>query len=170
LNHQNVIRLRAKEIVSHSPGIHLRMLQRLLGVSFTTVRFHVDHLEKNGEIVRSREYGYSRLFPTGMTDDMKAVCACLQNGTSRKVLQALVDGPQYLMQTDLSEALRLSKSTTSECIVSLTRVDLVERRFAPDGRVVYDVKDRQRAAQFLAVFSRNPLDVASDDLIDLWDI
>ena len=170
MNDQNVNRLRVKEIVSLAPGIHLRMLQRLLGTSFTTARYHVHNLEREGEIVRSDAYGYSRLFPAGMTDELKAMCACLQNKTARKVLKELMDGPKCSTQADLSEKLHLSKSTTSECIAFLSQVKLIGRYSAPDARLVYEVRDRQTAANLLALFSRNPFNVASDNLIDLWDI
>jgi predicted transcriptional regulator len=170
MNPNNFNRVRAKEIVSLSPGIHLRMLQRLLGTSFSTTRYHVHNLEKDGEIVCAKVGGHNRLFPVGMTDDMKAVCACLQSGTARKVLRGLVDGPQCLTQLDLSQKVNLSRSTTNECISLLNDVHLVDRYFAPDGRVVYGIKDREKAVQLLAMFSRNALNVASDNLIDLWDI
>lgn len=170
MNPNNFNRVRAKEIVSLSPGIHLRMLQRVLGTSFSTTRYHVNNLARDGEIICARVGGHNRLFPVGMSDEMKSMCACLQNRTARKVLQGIVDGPQYLTQLDLSQKVSLSRSTTNECISLLSTAHLVDRLFAPDGRVVYGIKDREQALQLLAMFSRNILNVASDNLIDLWDI
>lgn len=146
------------------------MLQRLLGTSFTTTRYHVDNLERDGEIVCSRVGGHSRLFPVGMADEMKAACACLQSRTARKVLQGLIEGPQCMTQLDLSDRLQISRSSTNEWVSQLNDVHLIDRHFSPDGRVVYGIRDRENALQLLAMFNRNVLNVASDNLIDLWDI
>src|ERR1700685_952973 len=84
LGPQNPNRERVKKIVSLSPGIHLRMLQKLLGASFSTTRYHVEGLRRDGEIVCSKEGRYQRLYPAGTTDGSKATYAVLQGKTARK--------------------------------------------------------------------------------------
>ena len=80
-------------MISLLPGIHLRRLQKLLGTSFTTTRYHVASLEREGEIVRSKDGRYERLYPVGTPDNMKAAYACLQSETARTVLRLLVESP-----------------------------------------------------------------------------
>jgi predicted transcriptional regulator len=164
-------RAQAKLIVSLSPGIHLRKLQKLLGASFTTTRYHVESLERDGEIIRSKDGRYDRLYPTGTTDGMKAVYAALQSKTTRKILQALADGSQHdLTNGDLSALTHLPRSTTSECIAHLSTLRLVRRSFTADGRTLYEVQDRDEVLQLLAGFQRSALNVAADGFIDLWDL
>ncbi|HVC27490.1 MAG TPA: hypothetical protein VND40_04960 [Nitrososphaerales archaeon] len=71
MNPQNQNRGRAKTIVSRSPGIHLRKLQKLLGASFSAIRSHVECLS-DGEIVCSKEGSYQRLYPAGTAEGSKA--------------------------------------------------------------------------------------------------
>jgi len=152
------------------PGIHLRGLQKLLGTSFTTTRYHVANLERDGEIIRSRDGRYDRLYPAGTTEHLKSVYACLQSETARAVLHLLVENPDEMTKTDISARVKLAGSTTSECITLLEQVDLVRRAFTSDGRVVYGINDAERVLPLLAVFRRNLLDVTTDNFIDLWDI
>lgn len=172
MNPQNVNRIRVKELVALSPGLHLRGLQKLLGTSWSTTRYHVNNLMRDGEIISSTNRGYSRLYPTGTTNDMKAVYACLQSKTACRVLQALTDDPVHgLTRSSLSAKTHLSKSTINTCINLLDQVHLTRRSFTVDGQVVFGIQDRDQVLKLLAVFNKNNLlNAASDKFTDLWDI
>ena len=170
LNTELSNRAQAKLIVSMFPGIHLRKLQKAMGTSFTTARYHVESLERDGEIVREKDRRYDRLYPAGTTDEMKGVYAVLQSNTARRILRFLEDGREEDMTNgDLSERLGLPKSTLSEHLTDLSRVNLVRRSITGDGRVLYDINDREQVARLLIAFERNLLSVAADAFIDLWD-
>ena len=62
---ENVKRIRAKELVSLFPGVHLRQLQRLLNTYFQHHQVPRLQSQRDGEVVCSRVGGYSRLFPAG---------------------------------------------------------------------------------------------------------
>lgn len=162
-------RAQVKLIVSLSPGIHLRKLQKLLGASFSTTRYHVDRLERDGEIVRSKDGRYDRLYPAGTAEGMKAVYAVLQSRTARRVLQALAESEE-LTNGDLAALAGLPRSTTSECITHLTDLQIVRRSFMVDGRILYQAQDREEVLRLLAVFKKSALEIAADGFIDLWNL
>lgn len=146
------------------------MLQRLLGTSFSTVRYHVSSLERDGEVLIRRDHRYQRLYPRGTSDAMQAVYAVLHRGTTRRVLQAIADrDAQSLTIADLASKVRLSTSAVAECVKQLGIAGLVTRSHATDGRVRCEVRDRELVLELLAAFRRNALDIAADNLIDLWD-
>jgi len=158
-------------IVSLYSGIHIRRLQKLLGASFSTTRYHIENLERDGEILRSKDGRYDRLYPVGTGEGMRAVYATLQSNTARKVLQALVDSsPQELTNGDLSELTRLPRSTVSESVAQLNGISLVKRSLAVDGRILYKVQGAEEVKPLLAAFQKNMLNVAADRFIDLWDL
>jgi predicted transcriptional regulator len=82
----NPKRAQAKLIVSLCPSIHLRKVRRLLRVSFSTTRYHIDNLERSGEVIRFKDGRYDRLYPTGTPDSMKRVYAALRPNAARRVL------------------------------------------------------------------------------------
>jgi len=157
-------------IVSLSPGIHLRKLQKLLGTSFTTTRYHVEGLARDGEIVCSKEGRYQRLYPAGTAEVSRAAYAALQSKTARRILGVLAQGQRELRNGDLCELVRLPRSTVSEYTALLSHAGLVTRRAAPDGHATYGILDRERTLELLTVFERNLLDIAADRFVDLWDI
>jgi predicted transcriptional regulator len=170
LSSLNANRERAKMIVSLSPGIHLRKLQKLLGTSFSTTRYHVEGLKKDGEIVCSKEGRYQRLYPAGTADGSKATYALLQNETARKVLSALARDRRELRNGDLCEMVKLPRSTVSECTALLSKAGLVRRHLTADGHSTYVIQEREQALELLAAFERNLLDIATDRFTDLWDL
>ena len=157
-------------IVSLSPGIHLRKLQKLLGTSFSTTRYHVEGLMRDGEIVCSKEGRYQRLYPAGTAESSKATYALLQSETARRVLGALVRGRGDLRNGELCEAACLPRSTVSEYTALLGDAGLVRRQVTADGHSLYGIQDRQRTLELLAAFEKNLLDIATDRFTDLWDL
>jgi len=163
-------RAQAKRIVSLSPGIHVRRLQRILGASFSTTRHHVGSLVRDGEILSARYGRYERLFPAGTAEGMKAIYAVLQSRNSRRVLQALAEGhSRVLSNAEISERTALRRGTVSECTSLLGEVQLVKRSMNADGRILFEVSDQEEALRLLAVFHINLLDLAADRFVDLWD-
>ena len=170
MNLQNPNRERVKMIVSLSPGIHLRRLQKLLGTSFSTTRYHVEGLMREGDIVSSKEGRYQRLYPAGTTDSSRATYAVLQSKTARKVLGALARDQRNLRNADLCQMVGLPRSTVSECTTLLSRAGLVRRHIDTDGHASYGIQDSEKTLELLAAFERNLLDLATDRFTDLWDL
>jgi len=163
----NLNRVRAKELVALLPGVHLRELQRLMNASFNTTRYHVYGLERDGEIVRSEEGGFSRLYPAGFEGQARNLFSVLHSKSTRQVLRALVDGGR-MANSEISSAAGLPKSTVSEHTEMLCRTGLVTRTPLLGGGTVYEVKDASLVREALESFERNLLTVAADSFIDLW--
>jgi predicted transcriptional regulator len=166
---QNANRLRIKQVVTLSPGVHLRRVQRILGTSFSTTRYHVENLERDGEIVSSIDGRYQRLFPAGTTDDMKAAYGAVQSRTARRILKAVADSPKGTTNGELFSTVRLPRSTISEQIAVLEKAGLVGRRVTLDGVTLYELKDRERVALVIGTLDRGMLSLATDGFIDLFD-
>jgi predicted transcriptional regulator len=163
----NVNKMRTKTLVALLPGIHLRRLQRLLGTSFSTTRYHVDSLLREGKIVSAREGGYTRLFPSGMEEDEMKIHSSLQNKNTRHILRALVNS-RFLSKRELSVITGLSKSTIAKQIGTMGILNLVERHESRGEELTYGIRDYENVTLILSSLERNFLDVATDSFIDLW--
>jgi len=163
-------RAETREIIAMLPGIHIRRLQKVLGASFNTTRYHVEALERNGEIVREKEGHFDRLYSAGLEEKDRKAFATLHGGPSRKVLQSLAEGASELTNGELADRTRLSRSTVSECISTLGAAALVRRHRAVDGRVLLGLVDPEGTTRMLAMFNRNILSLAADRFVDLWDV
>jgi predicted transcriptional regulator len=161
-------RIRVKQFVSLSPGVHLRELQRLLGMSINSTRYHVDKLTKVGEIVRVEEGGYSRLYPAGTSEAERTLFAIVRVETNRKILSSLAAN-SMLSNKQLIDLTSLAKSTVSKHLAELVRLGVVKTRQIGESSVVYVLEQPERIR--LLLMSQNPslLQKASDRFIELWD-
>ena len=165
---ENFNRLRAKELVGLLPGIHLRELQRFLNASFNTTRYHVNNLERDGEVLCLKEGGYSRLYPVGLGDRARGLYSVLHNTNTRRILRTLVSRGG-VGNAEISTETGLPRSTVSEHIELLCQSGLVTRTVQLGGGMLYEVQDQEKVGEALAMFERNLLSVAADSFIDLWE-
>lgn len=125
------------------------------------------NLERDGEIICSREGGYARLYPAGIENQARSLYSVLHSRSTRQVLRTLVNGGQ-MANTEIADATGLPRSTVSEHLELLRQSGLVRRNPTLGGGTNYEVQDQARIGEALALFERNLLAVVADSFIDLW--
>jgi predicted transcriptional regulator len=163
----NSNRTRVKLLVSLLPGVHLRQLQRIIGLSFNSTRYHVDALAKTGEIVRAEEGGYSRLYPVGTTDADRALYPLTRNDSDQRILNCLSEN-RMNSHKQLCEATGLAKSTITEHLAHLVEIG-VAKIYQDGSTTLYGLNDPDKVRQILEVSSSTLLRKATREFIDLWD-
>lgn len=132
--------MKIKFLVSLQPGLHLRELQRLLGLSFSATRHHVEKLVKKGEIDRLEDGGYSRLYPAGTSSDDQVLFCLLRAETDRKLLAFLL-AEDSLSCKGLCDLSGLAKSTVSEHLAHLSKLGIVRIKLTDTRGVSYELID-----------------------------
>ncbi len=157
-----------KVLVSLLPGLHLRQLQRILGLSFNSTRYHVEALTRTGEIVRLEEGGYSRLYPIGTNEFDRTVYSLIRSISDRKILNCLTKrGP--FSHKQLSDTTGLAKSTISEHLVRMLQAGVIRTSQATDYSTVYELVDPDRIKEMLHANDGALLRKAAKEFVDLWD-
>ena len=164
----NANREKIRLLISLSPGLHLRAVQRLLGLSFSSTRYHVETLQKSGEIVRSDEGGYSRLYPNGISDSDRVLFSTVNNSTDLKILDCMIAN-RRISYRELCERTAFAKSTVSEHLSRLAEIGVVKADTMSQNRIEYELIDPDRIKDLIAIQVRALLKKATDRFIDLWD-
>ncbi|MGI0080704.1 MAG: winged helix-turn-helix transcriptional regulator [Nitrososphaerales archaeon] len=161
---------RAVRLVSLLPGIHLRELQRLLGISFNATRYNVEKLCSSGEIVQEKDKGYLRFYPPETKESERVIYSLLRSKTLQSVLAALASEPEGLTHKQLSERTGFAKSTVSESLQRLTKSGIVAVRFSDYAKMVYVLQNSSELFRMMirAGGSTSPSS-ATDRFVDLWD-
>lgn len=165
---ENGNRVRIKYLVSVLPGIHLRELQRALGMSFNTTRHHVERLAKSGEIVRKEDGGFSRLYPPGIDSGESALFTIVRGETDRKIIARLADTPR-LSNRQVCDSTGLAKSTTSEHLARLIQLGIVKQNVDVEQGMVYELLDPMQIRLLINKQDPTLLKKATGRFIDLWD-
>jgi predicted transcriptional regulator len=155
-------------VVRLMPGLHLRQMERLLGLSFSTVRHHVKALAVEGDLVCVNERGFSRLYPTDLPPIKRSLCRFGLTKASRAVLTALLarDGQS---NKALASVTGLPKSTVSETLRDLELHLLVLKSFSMTSRPGYALVDPKAVAALLEDTDVRSLSGIVTRFIDVWD-
>ena len=159
---------RIRSLVCALPGVHMRQIERILGLSFSSVRYNVDSLKRSRELQEWNESGRSRLFPPEIGEWEKIVYSHLRNSSSRKILRAFAQHSK-LTSRQLSGITGYAKSTLSESLHKLLDVEILTTSFSLEGRVAYRLKDPQRMIPLIRSADQTILEEATDRFIQLWD-
>ena len=160
-------RTRIRSLIFALPGVHMRQVQRILGLSFSSVRYNVDTLKKSGEIQDWRQSGRSSLFFPEVAETDRIVYSHLRNRSSRKILRAFAK-KNKLTNSELAKITGYAKSTLSESVHRLLDAGLLTRSFSLDG-VAYQLRDPKRVVPLIRAADHTVLGEATDRFIQLWD-
>ena len=73
--------------ISNNPGSHLRKIARELKISLSTLRYHLDQLEKNGLIASQKQYNLKVYFVSGkLKPEERALTQLLQQKRFRDII------------------------------------------------------------------------------------
>ena len=161
-------KIRIRLLVSLLPGLHLRELQRIIGMSFNSTRYHVDKLTASGEILRIEEGGFSRLYPVGTSDADKALFSAIRRPTDREILATMIK-TRRVSHRELSTLTGFAKSTLSEHLGRLVEIGAIVRRTSSESMAEYELADPARIEALINVQNLTLVRKATDRFIDLWD-
>ena len=159
---------RIRSLIFAIPGVHMRQIERILGLSFSSVRYNVHTLKKGREVVDWSESGRSRLFPPELKESDRILYSHLRNHRSRKILRAFTQ-KEKLTNRELSEFTGFAKSTLSESVSRLMEAEILTTTFSLDGRVGYQLKEPERLLPMIRAADQTILEEATDRFIELWN-
>lgn len=163
------VRKRVYDAVRRYPGIHVRGLERNLGISAPLAQYHLRRLEEAGYVESHEQSGYSRYYPTSKgksarvtREDLPLVGVLREEVPLHVTLLLLDHGP--MTHTELVEQLGIAKSTVSYHLAKLTDVGLIERE--PDSQRVRLVA-RDHVYRLLLAYDPTP--DLRDAFAKLWE-
>lgn len=167
MSHPNPNEARLLDVVRAHPGIHLREIQRVMGVSFSTVRYHVRSLTSRGDLVIQRDARYARVFLGGFPADDIPFAMVARSRSTVLVLGQILRS-KGASNKELAGSTGLAKSTVSRCVGILSSLGLVRRVPSPIGHDV--VLPQTELIAHLKAYGVEGVRAAVDSYLDLWDI
>ena len=166
---RGTIRRSVYDAVRRYPGIHVRGLERTLGVSAQLANYHLKKLVEEGFVEAHEQGGYSRYYPTSKGKGAKVtprdlpLVGLLREEVPLHVVLVLLDhGPQT--HAELVERIGGAKSTMSYHLAKLAELGVVER---VPGSPRLRLAERDRIYRLLLTY--NPTPDLRDAFAALWE-
>lgn len=153
--------------IERNPGLHLRGLQRTLGMPLGTIEYHLHQMEKVGLIV-SRDDGRFKAFfaKDGLDRRDKDILYYVRQEMPRQIVIQLLMAPR-LTHSELTASLPVSASTCSFHLKKLVKAEIVdEERVGRSKR--FTVREAERVAGVLVRYRRSFLDDLVDRFARAW--
>ena len=157
------------ELLTSTPGLHLREIARQLEVDVRTADYHLHHLSKHGLASGIQEGGYLRYYPrtaNGRRAEVvdardKPLLAVLRKPVPLFVALTLL-AHDAATHSELAGAADVSPSTLSYHLDRMERANVLGR----DG-ARYLLREPERIAQIL--YAHRPTPDLIDRFVDLWE-
>jgi predicted transcriptional regulator len=143
------------DFVKANPGLHLRALQRRLGLPLTSLEYHVDYLVRKNVIYRERAGRFTRFYARLLDEKDREVISVLRQRRLREIVLIILgkDGAKF---QELQGILGLPSSTLFYYLKYLLDNGVITRDQV-GSETVYNVKD-VRVAKALIAYKPSFLD------------
>lgn len=149
--------------IAHSPGCHLRELERALAMPLGTLRYHLERLERERHVRVEYDRRFKRYYAHDVEDRLARTLSAIRPVRPRRVVVHLIEHPDQ-RHAELTRALAIAPSTLSSYLDRLAQAGVVE---AKDGR--FHVLPAARVVQALAQLQRGFLDRLVEDAMAVFD-
>lgn len=160
-------RRRIYDFLTANPGVHLRRIGQVLGMSTGMLSYHLGYLERNG-LLKSDEDGHRKRYfiARGLVEAQRRILAILRQDVPRQiVLELLMHGERTFGELQLSVG--VSKSTLSYHLQKLLGRELLLRA-KRERESVFSIKDMEEVRKLLLANQSSFQDDAVDRFADLW--
>ncbi|TLZ57883.1 MAG: winged helix-turn-helix transcriptional regulator [Methanobacteriota archaeon] len=160
-------RRRIYDFLTANPGVHLRKIGQVLGMSTGMLSYHLGYLERNG-ILKSEEDGHRKRYfiARAFVEAQRRILAVLRQDVPRKiVLELLFFGERTF--GELQASVGVSKSTLSYHLQKLMHREVLLRG-RRERESVFSIKDLEEVRKLLLANQSSFQDDAVDRFADLW--
>ncbi len=162
-------------LVLSQPGLHLREIQRQLGMHVNLVEYHLHHLMTSELVVSVDQEGYTRFFASQapgegsrvdrLTSQDKRVLGMMRQPMPLRIMVYLL-ATGTAQHKDVCDHLGCAPSTLTYHMKKLVRARIVVQRSAGEGKGYY-LTDRRGVARLLMLYRPAPFDQV-DAFTELW--
>jgi predicted transcriptional regulator len=162
-------------LVLSQPGLHLREIQRQLGMHVNLVEYHLHHLIASELVVSVQQGGYNRFFASQapgegarvdrLTSQDKRVLGMMRQPLPLRIMVYLLAAGSA-QHKDVCDHLGCAPSTLTYHMKKLVRARIVIQRSAGEGKG-YNLADRRGVARLLMLYRPAPFDQV-EAFTELW--
>ena len=162
-------------LVLSQPGLHLREIQRQLGMHVNLVEYHLHQLVASELVMSVQQEGYNRFFPAQapgsgsrvdrLTSQEKRVLGLMRQPMPLRIMIYLL-ATGTALHKDICDHLGCAPSTLTYHMKKMVRGNVVVQTTAGEGKG-YRLADRRSVARLLMLYKPAPFDQV-DAFSELW--
>lgn len=156
------------DVVHDNAGSHLREIQRVAGMSFGLVSYHISYLLKHNLIREEKDGHYIRYFPADANSNDEKLLSLLRQRSVRTILLFIVTHEGCNHQ-EISSSVHLSPSTTTWHLKKLLERNIITANKKDKCKIYHLNIPKEEIVDLLREYRASFFDSLVDGLIDLWE-
>lgn len=170
--HQGILELSARRkifsLVECRPGLHIRELERLSDIPYSTLTYHLHFLTKHNLISSKNVHGVLQYFPCSLSSPEQALLSLLRQKTLRQIILFFFEEKVATPQ-DLVEWTSLSSSTIHWHTTRLVRSGILVKE--KQGKLVqYRLGiERESIVRLLIHYRESFVDSLVNKIVEMWE-
>lgn len=153
--------------ISNNPGSHLRKISRSIGMPLSTLRYHLDYLEKQEILIGKKDKNLKIYYIVGRLDIVdRNITPLLQQKRFRDIILVIITNPG-LTHTEISDRLSLKPSTLSKYINILRARRIIYHKKKGRNRYFYAI-DEKRIMELLLIYKKSFWDPFVDNVLEIY--
>ncbi len=163
---ENENRRKIYEGIEHSPGVHLRELQRILDMPLTTLEYHLSYMVRKKIIYSETDTHYKRYYAKPLGEEDKKVLSALRQKRLREIVLLILSNQKAKYQF-MAEYLKIPHSTLSFYLKYLIDNGILLKEKV-GYETIYTVKDEDKVVKVLIAYKASFLDKLIDKTVAMW--
>ena len=162
------IRQSIYSLISTSPGLHFREIQRRTKIATGQLTYHLNYLQKVGLIKIENDGEYLRYYAhIKITDDERRILELVRQKSIRHILLYLLENNNCNHEY-LAKNLDIAPSTISWHLKKLIDANIVNKEIE-GRRSFYSVNNPELIKKVLIKYKESFLDILVDRFIEMWE-
>ena len=155
--------------ITKNPGIRYRELLRLVGISNGVLTYHLEMLEKSGQIQVSRNSNnrVTRYFVANISKQDSNIISCLRSRVTRNIMIFVLQNESCTFN-EIVDHVGKAPSTISRYIRKLREVGILRTKYGND-RLLYSIADTIMVNRVLLEYKGTFTDRVIDNYTDMID-
>jgi predicted transcriptional regulator len=154
------------EYIRKNPGLHIRELQRKIGIPLASLQYHLNYMTRRDVIIEEKSEHYTRYYCSKLDSEVKRMLTILRQKRLRDIVMLILVSNKAKYQT-LVEALGLPASTVSFYIKCLLENDVIERTKIGYENI-YTLKEEDKIGKVLIIYQSTFVDKIVDRWANTW--
>ncbi len=148
--------------ICQNPGVSFKLIQVAFRINHGTLRYHLDHLEKENKIRSVLEKGRKRYFPDYLASFSKNGLGGKELSSTQKRVRTLIGEHPGITRKELLSSLDIGREDLTDVISALKERRLI-REVERDGVIGYQMMTRRKlAGEVIAILVEKVIDREMD--------
>ncbi len=168
----NISRKKLYNLISRSPGLHFRELQRRTKYATGMLQYHLDYLQKKHLIRIDKRDNFLRFYSVrkDFAEEDKDLMNLLRNPVTRKIIIPLLESRNPLSINTLANRSSLDRVGLAFHLPKLERAEILKKT-TNRGKISFSISTKEKKQKIISILNQYKssfLDSVVNNFIDTW--